>query len=180
MTPGERLRYSRAPTPRSEPYITSRRTLAAALLLPLGGVCAWVGCAASLSQGGTESPSAGASAVQVDIIVPKAPPPDKDKPGSPAAPAFGYIWIAGHWDWVEGIYIWKGGRWMQGRAGYEYARARYEFDATQKSWVYHRPHWKRRGVSVAPAPPALAPAPVAPTTPSPDAMPRGAVDGGAG
>jgi hypothetical protein len=111
-------------------------------------------CGATLGGEGASAP------VTVDVVVPSAPPPDRTDPPRPPAPAFGQIWVAGHWDNLDGIYVWKEGRWVPGRADYEYVRARYDFDGAKQSWIYHRPHWKRRHAAAAQLP---APNPSAPT-----------------
>lgn len=176
LTARRGLRYSAAARSDSEPNISRRHSLIAALLLSLAGAAGWAGCGAGIAggSGGAAAPST-AGAVQVDVIVPKQPPPDKTDPAKPAAPGFGYIWVAGHWDWVEGIYLWKEGRWMQGRAGYEYVRARYDFDGGQRQWIYRRPHWKRRLLGQ--ATPQAAPAPTPPPEP-PAVVPSPSLDGG--
>jgi hypothetical protein len=77
------------------------------------------------------------------VQVAKAPPQEKEEAKEhPASPGFGFIWVGGYWDYLDGNYVWRDGRWVQGKPDYEYVRARYEFDG--KSWVFHRPHWKKR------------------------------------
>jgi hypothetical protein len=95
--------------------------------------------------------SSGDAKNQVTIQVNSAPPAEKAETSRPAAPGFGYIWVGGYWDYLDGNYIWRDGRWVQGKPDYEYVRARYEFDG--KGWLFHRPHWKRRQHAAA-APPA--------------------------
>jgi WXXGXW repeat (2 copies) len=143
--------------------------------LPASLLLCWAllpACGATLGPDGVPSSS---NAVTVDVVVSSPPPADKTDPARPPAPAFGYIWVAGHWDNLDGNYIWKSGRWVQGRPDYEYVRARYDFDSTRQVWVYHRPHWKRRhAASAAPTPPTPAPEPIVPP-PAPVAPPA---DGG--
>jgi hypothetical protein len=103
---------------------------------------ACAGCGAALAGPSTSGP------VTVDVPVQTAPPPDKKDPPRPPSPGFGYLWVAGHWDNVDGNYIWKEGRWIPAKADYEYVRAHYDFDAARGSWIYHRPHWKRRHAAV--------------------------------
>lgn len=105
--------------------------LALALSLGLGG-CSFL---SSDSSGAKDALS-----VQVN----DAPPPDKTEGAHAAAPGFGYIWVAGYWDYLDGNFIWREGRWVQGKPDYEYVRARYQFDPQGKTWVFYRPHWKRR------------------------------------
>lgn len=107
------------------------------------------GCAFLSSSGPTDAKDA------LSVQVNDAPPPDKAEGARPAAPGFGYIWVAGYWDYLAGNFIWRDGRWVQGKPDYEYVRARYQFDSQGKTWVFYRPHWKRRAVD-APAPKAQA------------------------
>ncbi|HEY2747792.1 MAG TPA: YXWGXW repeat-containing protein [Polyangia bacterium] len=97
----------------------------------------FAGCATLSSSSGNPSGDS-----QIDISVNSAPPAEKAEGARPAAPGYGYIWVGGYWDYLDGNYIWRDGRWVQGKPDYEYVRARYEFDG--KAWVFHRPHWKRR------------------------------------
>jgi hypothetical protein len=114
------------------------RTIALALLLASSG------CAAISSSSQTNNPAS-----QIDVQVADAPPPDKTETDKPASPGFGYIWVTGYWDYLDGNYIWRNGRWVQAKPDYEYVRARY--DHTNGGWVFHRPHWKRRHSSAATA-----------------------------
>src|SRR6476620_6953552 len=79
--------------------------------------------------------SAGDTRNAITVQVREQPPAEKvtDLKDRPSAPGFGYIWVAGYWDYLEGVYVWREGRWVQGKAEYEYIRARYEFDG--KGWV---------------------------------------------
>ncbi len=95
------------------------------------------GCA-TLSASPTQSATPEAS---LEVAVAEAPPPDQHE-DKPAAPGYGYIWVSGYWDNLDGRYIWRPGRWVQGKANYEYVRARYE--QSGKGWVFHRPYWHRR------------------------------------
>jgi hypothetical protein len=90
----------------------------------------------------SSSESGGESKAQLTIPVNAPPPPDKPEGARPGAPGFGFIWVAGYWDYLDGNYIWRDGRWVQGKPDYEYVRARYEYDG--KTLQFHRPHWKRR------------------------------------
>jgi hypothetical protein len=106
-----------------------------ALVLMIG----FAGCGTLSSSSGNPS---GDAKNQIDVAVASPPPAEKGEANKPAAPGFGYIWVAGYWDYLDGNYIWRDGRWVQGKPDYEYVRARYDNDG--KSWVFHRPHWKRR------------------------------------
>ena len=110
------------------------RTIALVVMLGFIGGCATL----SSSSGG----SSGDSKTQIDVPVSSQPPPEKAEGTRPSSPGFGYIWVGGYWDYLDGNYIWRDGRWVQGKPDYEYVRARY--DNNGKTWVFHRPHWKRR------------------------------------
>jgi hypothetical protein len=119
------------------------RTIALVVMLGFVG-----GCATLSSSSGNPS---GDNKTQIDVPVNSQPPPEKTEAARPASPGYGYIWVAGYWDYLDGNYIWRDGRWVQGKPDYEYVRARYDYDG--KAWVFHRPHWKRRAHADA-APPA--------------------------
>ena len=110
------------------------RTIALVVMLGFIGGCATL----SSSSGG----SSGDSKTQIDVPVSSQPPPEKAEGTRPASPGYGYIWVAGYWDYLDGNYIWRDGSWKQGKPDYEYVRARYDYDG--KAWTFHRPHWKRR------------------------------------
>jgi hypothetical protein len=106
--------------------------------------------------------SSGNAANALTIQV-KAQPPEDKVEDKTAPPGFGYIWVAGYWDYLDGNYVWRPGRWVAGKPDYEYVRARYEFSGG--TWVFHRPHWKRRHAAPPPTgapPPAAAPPTTAP------------------
>src|SRR5262245_27659857 len=123
-------------------------------LLVFGGA----GCAAL-------SGSTGETRNALTLQVHAQPPADKTETRTPS-PGFGYIWVSGYWDYLDGNFIWRDGRWVQGRPDYEYVRARYEFDGN--AWLFHRPHWKKRQPrqAVSRPAPAPAPAPAAASTPA--------------
>ena len=108
--------------------------------IALGLFVAFAGCS-TFSSSSTANPS-GEAKNQLTEQVGSPPPAEKGEASRPSAPGFGYIWVAGYWDYLDGNYIWRDGRWVQGKQDYEYVRARYEYDG--KAWVFHRPHWKRR------------------------------------
>jgi hypothetical protein len=122
------------------------RTIALALFVSLSGCSA----ISSSTQGGSSVDAKN----QLTVPVGQPPPADKAEGNHAEAPGFGYIWVAGYWDYLDGNYIWRDGRWVQGKPDYEYVRARYEYDG--KTWQFHRPHWKRRhtGTAAAAATPA--------------------------
>jgi hypothetical protein len=136
------------------PAATGKRPHACAALALLLSACGPI-------AGGGDTATPGK--VVVDVVVPSGPPADRTET-KPASPGPGHIWVAGHWDNIDGNYVWKEGRWLQARPDYEYVRARYDFDSSKQLWIYHRPHWKRRHAQVIPAP---APAVVTPPAPTP-------------
>lgn len=110
------------------------RTIALALFLGLSG------CATLSGSSGSADPN-----TQLTIAVSSAPPAEKPEGSRPEPPGYGYIWVNGYWDYLDGNYVWRDGRWVQAKPDYEYVRARYEYNG--KSWLFHRPHWKRRHTS---------------------------------
>jgi hypothetical protein len=110
------------------------RNVTLTLLLALSSGCATL----SSSSSSTASDSQGQLTVQVS----QPPPADKVEEKA-TAPGYGYIWVAGYWDYIAGSYMWRPGRWVQGKADYEYVRAKYERDGNN-AWTFTRPHWKRR------------------------------------
>ena len=119
------------------------RTIALALFL------GFAGCA-TFSSSGSGDPN-----TQITVPVSSAPPAEKAESARPEAPGFGYIWVDGYWDYLDGTYVWRDGRWVKGKPDYEYVRARYEYNG--KSWIFHRPHWKRRPHATATAQPVPPP-----------------------
>jgi hypothetical protein len=73
-----------------------------------------------------------ASAAEVVVIAPSAPPPGRYEamPG----PRAGYVWDRGHWRWDHHRYVWVGGHWQAERVGYHWVPGH---------WVAHGPnyHW---------------------------------------
>ena len=113
------------------------RVMALTMFLSLVGAGCATMASSSSSEGATDKS-------QLTVAVTSPPPAERAEDSKPAAPGFGFIWVAGYWDYLDGNYIWREGRWMQGKADYEYVRARYEHEP--QGWVFHRPHWKRRRV----------------------------------
>jgi hypothetical protein len=97
----------------------------------------------------SDSGQGGNTANALTVQVNQQPPAEKTEEKT-SAPGFGYIWVAGYWDYLDGNYVWRPGRWVQGKPDYEYVRARYEYDG--KTWVFHRPHWKKRKADQPPPP----------------------------
>src|ERR1700756_863951 len=55
------------------------------------------------------------------------PPPQGEVIG--AAPAPGYLWIGGYWNWVGGRHVWVAGRWEAPRPGYRWVAHAWEHEA---------------------------------------------------
>lgn len=68
-------------------------------------------------------------------VVRVAPPPvPYEYPGY--APAVGYVWIGGYWNWIGVRYVWVPGRWEAPRPGYIWVPHR---------WEHHNDHWRPQG-----------------------------------
>ncbi len=73
-------------------------------------------------------------------VVGVAPPPQQREVVG-VAPAYGYIWIGGFWNWVGGRHVWAGGRWEAPRPGYRWAPHRWE--PVANGWRQRPGHWER-------------------------------------
>lgn len=58
------------------------------------------------------------------------------------APAPGYIWMGGYWNWVGGRHVWVGGHWAAPRPGYRWEAHRWEHGPD--GWHLHEGRWVRR------------------------------------
>lgn len=74
-------------------------------------------------------------------VVAPAPPPPPVREVIGVAPAPGYIWISGYWNWVGGRYTWERGRWEAPRPGYRWVPHRWERDGG--AWRGVPGHWQR-------------------------------------
>ncbi len=79
------------------------------------------------------------AAVNVNIIVPVAPPAVIVEPAPP--PRVGYIWAPGYWSWNGGKHVWTGGHWEQAREGYRYERPDWRRDGDK--WRFQEGGWKK-------------------------------------
>jgi hypothetical protein len=70
-----------------------------------------------------------------------APPPPQDEVVG-VAPAPGYVWIGGYWNWVGGQYLWVGGRWAAGRPGFFWAP--HHWVPYGRGWRLVPGHWAPR------------------------------------
>lgn len=60
-------------------------------------------------------------------------PPDPQYETIGVAPAPGYIWIGGFWNWVGHRHVWVGGHWAPQRYGHQWVPHR---------WYRHGPGWR--------------------------------------
>jgi hypothetical protein len=58
------------------------------------------------------------------------------------APAPGYVWIGGYWNWVGGRHVWIRGHWAAPRPGYYWEPHRWV--RGPDGWHLHEGHWVRR------------------------------------
>ena len=70
-----------------------------------------------------------------------APPPPQYEVIS-IAPALGYVWIGGYWNWYLGRHAWIGGRWALPPAGHHWVP--YRWERGQGGWQQHQGYWGRR------------------------------------
>jgi hypothetical protein len=68
------------------------------------------------------------------------PPPRVEVYG--VAPAPGYVWLGGYWNWVGGRHEWVGGHWEAPRAGYRWEPNRWVH--ARDGWHLSRGRWVRR------------------------------------
>lgn len=74
-------------------------------------------------------------------IAERPPPPQIEE--RPASPDETRVWIAGHWDWVDGRFVWVSGRWQAQRPGYQWIEPAVR-RAPRGGWLYVRGHWRPR------------------------------------
>jgi WXXGXW repeat (2 copies) len=70
-----------------------------------------------------------------------APPPPQYEV-IPVAPAVGYVWIGGYWNWQVNRHVWIGGRWALPPAGRYWVPHRW--DRGPGGWRHHPGYWGRR------------------------------------
>jgi hypothetical protein len=102
----------------------SVRSLAVRLALAIAGSMAVVA-------------SASASAADVVLLAPVAPPPVRYE--AVPAPRTGYAWDRGHWGWEHGRYVWERGHWEIARAGHRWVAGHWAPRA--QHWVWIPGHW---------------------------------------
>jgi hypothetical protein len=58
------------------------------------------------------------------------------------APAPGYVWMGGYWNWVGGQHVWVGGHWEAPRRGYRWEPHHWVHE--RDGWHLHEGRWVRR------------------------------------
>ncbi|RKP56039.1 YXWGXW repeat-containing protein [Pararobbsia silviterrae] len=81
---------------------------------------------------------ANASAAEVVIVNPTAPPPVERVEVVPG-PRAGYVWDKGHWRWEHGRYVWAQGHWQRERVGMHWVPG--HWDDHHDHWVWVDGHW---------------------------------------
>ncbi|MEA3121521.1 MAG: hypothetical protein QOH33_1076 [Paraburkholderia sp.] len=85
----------------------------------------------ALAAAGCMAVVSSASAADVVVLAPDAPPPVRYE-GVPA-PRAGYVWDRGHWGWEHGRYVWERGHWEIERVGHRWVGGH---------WAPRGPHWE--------------------------------------
>jgi hypothetical protein len=104
------------------------------------GLKAGMGCllmAGALLGGCVVAPAPGYYAGGVVTVAP--PAPQVEVVG--VAPAPGYVWFGGYWDWVGGRYAWHAGSWGPGRPGYHWVA--HGWVRAGGGWRMAPGHWAR-------------------------------------
>jgi hypothetical protein len=57
------------------------------------------------------------------------------------APAPGYLWFGGYWNWVGGRHVWIAGHWGPGRPGYHWVP--HTWVRAGGGWRMSEGHWAR-------------------------------------
>ncbi|TKC91606.1 hypothetical protein FAZ69_03935 [Trinickia terrae] len=78
-----------------------------------------------------------ASAEEVVLVAPNAPPPVRYE--AVPVPRDGYIWEKGHWRWEHGQYVWERGHWEVVRVGLHWVPGHWA--PRGPNWVWVTGHW---------------------------------------
>ncbi len=73
-------------------------------------------------------------------VVAVAPPPAPVEVVG-VAPAPGYVWFGGYWNWVGGTHVWVPGYWGAGRPGYHWVA--HTWVRAGGGWRMAPGHWAR-------------------------------------
>jgi len=95
--------------------------------------------AAAVISAATWAPLQANAQINVNIVVPVAPPPVIVETVPP--PRVGYIWAPGYWRWNGAKHVWTVGRWEPVREGYHYQRADWSRDGDK--WRFHEGGWEK-------------------------------------
>src|SRR5262249_28867825 len=131
------------------------RVAAVASLLALPAMGCYVQDTSPPPQYGQPAPGAyveGSVTVgPTDYYYPTQPEPEPIYETPPPAPAYGYVWIDGYWNWGPAGWRWWRGHWETPREGFVYVQPYYGWQSGRR--VYVPAHWDRptalpRGVEV--------------------------------
>jgi len=75
-----------------------------------------------------------------ETVMVEPPPPQEEVIG--VAPAAGYVWLGGYWNWVGGRHVWVAGHWGPGRPGYYWAP--HHWVRAGGGWRLAEGHWVHR------------------------------------
>jgi len=73
------------------------------------------------------------------VVTVAPPPPPVEVVG--VAPAPGYVWFGGYWNWVGGRHVWVPGGWHPGRPGYHWVP--HHWEPYGGGYRLARGHWER-------------------------------------
>ena len=74
------------------------------------------------------------------VVAVAPPPPQPEVIG--VAPAPGYVWFGGYWEWVGGRHVWHAGYWGAGRPGYHWVPHHW-VQGPRGGWNMVQGHWAR-------------------------------------
>lgn len=106
-------------------------------------LAAIAGASALLLGGCIVAPAPVGRPVYREPVIVAPPPLRAEYPGP--APAVGYVWIGGYWNWIGGRHEWAPGHWEAPRPGYNWVPHRWEREGDR--WQQHGGRWEedRRG-----------------------------------
>jgi hypothetical protein len=70
-----------------------------------------------------------------------APPPAPIVEVRPPAPAPGWVWMDGYWNWSGGRHVWIRGRWVAPHPGYHWVGHHWVHE--HDGWRLEEGHWER-------------------------------------
>ena len=77
--------------------------------------------------------------------------------GAVPAPAPGYVWASGYWDWRRNRHVWVAGSWVPERRGYSYNAPQWQ--QHDGRWSPRRGEWVRGEPVIVPQPRLFPPVP---------------------